>query len=152
MLHDKMKKLIEQKKQKMGELSDNEKTAKIGVAKHLHDFASGELMKKLGGLKKVAVMSDSQEGLKHGLDEAKHVLEGASEDSDSEVMKPGEEESMREASGAESEDEESPLHEAEESPEMEASEHESGSEEPMSDEEIDAKIKELELLKQRSKK
>lgn len=75
MMH-RMAKMLEKKR----DLSPNEKHAKLGVLKELHDMASADMGDKLDGLKKVSVMSDSPEGLQHGLEQAKHILSNPEQD------------------------------------------------------------------------
>lgn len=70
MLHDKMKKMLSKKR----DLPEHEKNAKMDVVKHLRDMASDAMGDKLDGLKKVSVMSNSPEGLAHGLDKAKQIV------------------------------------------------------------------------------
>jgi hypothetical protein len=134
---EKFKKLLQSKKAKP--VSETEKSAKMDVLQDLKKHAMDMMGEKLHGLKKVTVASDSKEGIKKGLDKAKQIL-GKSSD---------EEEICPECEGEgcpACEIEESPEHEASESSEEETSEHELGeepSDENMSEEELDAKIKEL---------
>lgn len=67
----KMKKMLGGK----GKLSDVEKEAKMNVVKALSDDMSSLLRDKLKGLKKVTVASNSEEGLKEGLEKAEELLE-----------------------------------------------------------------------------
>lgn len=80
---DKLMKL----KKKGSEMSDVEKDAKMSVMKDLRDRAASSLGEKLKGMKKVSVASDSEAGLKEGLDKAKEIMEGK-EDMDEEEMSP----------------------------------------------------------------
>jgi hypothetical protein len=115
----KMLKMLGKKKEsKMGE---TEKEAKMNVVKEMRDMAAGEMGKKLNGLKKVTVASDSKEGLFKGLDKAEDLLKMSKD-----------EEEMPE----------------EESSEEESSEDEMAEYADCSVEELDSKIKELEALKQ----
>lgn len=70
-MHDsRMKKILSKKR----DLSPAEHAAKMDVVKHMRDMASEEMGGKLDGLKKVSVMSNSPQGLKHGLDKAKQII------------------------------------------------------------------------------
>jgi len=73
-------KLLEKKKKSGMQMSENECKAKTNVVKSLKDFASEAMGKDLGGLKKVTVASNSEEGLKKGLDKAEEAIEGDDED------------------------------------------------------------------------
>jgi hypothetical protein len=77
-----MKKLLEKKKSK-GMLSDEESSAKMSVLKNLRGKSNESLAEKLKGAKKVSVMSDSEEGLKAGLDKAKEIVESEPSELDS---------------------------------------------------------------------
>jgi len=126
---DKFAKMLEKKKKMGREMSDVEQEAKMNVIKDLRDEASSKMGEKLGNLKKVAVMSDSKEGLEKGLDKAKEMMAN---------MPEGHME------------EESDAHEGKETPEEEALEgHEDM--ENMSEEELDAKLQELMALKEKMK-
>lgn len=96
MLDEKMMKLMKKKGEK--KLSDNEKEAKLSVAKEMRDMASGMMGEKLKGLKKVTVASDSKEGIEEGLEKAKDMVEEM----------PGEEKPEMEASESEESEEMSP--------------------------------------------
>ncbi len=76
MMQDKMSKLLEKKKKDGKTMPEHEKNAKLGVMEDLHKMASDAMGSKLGGLKKVTVASDSSEGLSHGLDKAKEIMNG----------------------------------------------------------------------------
>lgn len=108
--------MFEKKKKGEGEMHPSMKKAKMGVLKHLSDMASEAMGGKLHGLKKVTVASDSEEGLKHGMEKAKDIVEGGL-----------------------------PEAEESESPEMEESEKES-EDEGLSVEELEQKIAELKAL------
>lgn len=79
----KMEKLMEKKKDSGKELDPMYKDSKMSMLKALHkemsDMMAGGL-KDHQGMKKVEVASDSPEGLKHGLDKAKDLLEGSDEE------------------------------------------------------------------------
>jgi hypothetical protein len=148
---------MKDKMKKPGELSDLAKHAKMSVLKNVHDLASKDMADKLKGVKKVSVMSDSEEGLAHGLDKAKeilgHAVEGHSpveeHDEDPEerkamddVLEPKE---MPEDEG-EAEPEEGMEEEHEELESPEGDEHEG-----MSEEELDKKIAHLHSLKNKKR-
>jgi hypothetical protein len=120
----------------MEEMHPAMKQAKLGVLKHLSDMAGDAMGSKLAGLKKVTVASDSDEGLKHGIEKAKDIVEKGHIPGSSDMIDGGDEE------GSDAE-------EASESPEEEAHEQESGEEggdEDLSPEDIEKKIAELQAL------
>lgn len=133
-----IQKLLEKKKKDGKGLSDHEKEAKLGVLKHLHDMAADAMGEGLKGLKKVTVASDSHEGLKEGLETAKEVV-GDSEES---PLHEGAEE-------VEAEDAEHESPEGHHDLEMESDEEKSHPslhedvESELSEDELDAKLKEL---------
>jgi hypothetical protein len=57
------------------EMSPMEKEAKMGVLSGMKKEAGNEMLDKLNGMKKVSVASDSEEGLKAGLDKAKQLMD-----------------------------------------------------------------------------
>lgn len=63
----------ELKKGKKG-MNDTEKEAKLGVLKFISDAADDAIAGKVKGLKKVTVASDSEEGLKKGLEMAEDKI------------------------------------------------------------------------------
>lgn len=136
------------KKKKGKEMSSVEKDAKMSVVESLRDMAAKAMGDKLHGLKKVTVASDSKDGLEKGLEKAKDLLSNTPE---ADAMKEkGQKDPMSGLDEAEdpfSEAEESAEHEASESSEEEASEHEE-----LSEDELDAKIKELLAQKEALKK
>lgn len=70
-MHDhRMKKILSKKR----DLSPAEHAAKMDVVKQMRDMASEEMGGKLDGLKKVSVMSNSPQGLAHGLNKAKQIV------------------------------------------------------------------------------
>src|ERR1035441_3143084 len=71
-MHKKLHEMLAKKGSKP--MSENEKHAKIGVLGDLKKMAEDAMGDHMSGMKKVSVMSDSKEGLKHGLDTAKHVM------------------------------------------------------------------------------
>jgi hypothetical protein len=122
-MHDKFKKLMDKQKKKGDGLSDMQKEAKMSVVKSMSDMASQAMRSGLkdGVAKKVSVMSDSDEGLKKGLEKAEEIIE----------QKPDIQE-------LESEQEDEAYAESEES-----------EEEEMSEEELDAKLQSLMALKEK---
>ena len=70
---DHMKKLKE-KKGMMHKMHPLEQKAKMGVMHDMQKMAEDAIGGKLKGMKKVSVMSDSEEGLEHGLDKAHDVI------------------------------------------------------------------------------
>jgi hypothetical protein len=134
-------KLIMKKKGEGKDLSPEHAEAKSSMLEKLMGDMDSMGADKLKGLKKVTVASNSPKGLEMGLSKAKDLVkkpemmdEHETDEIDPEFHKDGEEEM--------SEDEESPEHESMESPALEASEHEMG--EDMSEDELRAKIRELE--------
>ena len=82
-MHDKLQKLIEKKKAKQGELSQNESKAKGSVLKEL----IGDMTDEMGGkLKKVTVAAPSKAGLEKGLDKAKQMMGSLPSDKEMEEM------------------------------------------------------------------
>lgn len=131
------------------ELEPRDREAKMSVVDALRGAMENEMGKsvkgKIDGLKKVSVMSDSPEGLHHGLETAKHLLDASH---------------SGEHSMGESADEAQPEDSAEESsetPEEEASEESEESPEGSHDEDaeygemdkaaLDEKLKRLMALK-----
>ncbi len=81
---DKLMKLKEMKKGS-GEMRPVEKNAKMSVLKDLIGEAGNEMSSGLHGLKKVSVMAPNQRGLEKGLDKAKQLVEGSSEEESSDM-------------------------------------------------------------------
>jgi len=106
----KFEKLLAKKMKDGKKMSDSEKEAKSGVLSEMKDMASKMMGDKVKGLKKVTVASDSEEGVKKGLEKAKDLL-GHSMSEESPEME-----------GSEVAEEESPEHEQEESKEEEMQE------------------------------
>lgn len=69
-MKEKLMKMMAKKK----DLSPAEKKAKMSAVKDLKSAAHEAMGSKMDHLKKVSVMSDSPQGLEHGLDMAKHVV------------------------------------------------------------------------------
>ena len=74
-MNDKFHKMLAKKR----DLSPVEKHAKHSVLHDLKGMASEALGDKLDGLKKVSVMSNSPEGLQHGLHKAGQIVSGSQE-------------------------------------------------------------------------
>lgn len=74
-MFDDFKKLLEKKKQEGKQMSPERLEAKQKVLSELRGMANESIGKDLPGLKKVTVASDSDEGLKEGLDKAEEVVE-----------------------------------------------------------------------------
>lgn len=75
-MREKLHKMMSKKR----DLSPNERHAKMDVIKEMRNAASELMGGKMDGLKKVSVMSDSKQGLKHGLDKAKEIVSDGEED------------------------------------------------------------------------
>lgn len=139
MMDDKFLKMLSGKKKKR-ELSDEERNAKLNVMKDMRDMAAGAMGDKIKKLKKVTVASDSEEGIKEGLDKAKEIVgnadpkgEGESEDQECSCGSPSCEECSEEV---------------EESEDSDASPQD---EEEMSEDEINKRLEELMKLKEKLK-
>lgn len=149
----KFDRMLEKKKKEGGkELSSNEKTAKMSVVQALRDFAAGEMGKKIDGMKKVSVASDSEEGLEKGLDKAKELIgkpdkDVASEDQYDETEESDQEEESEKERGVDQ-------HPAEfaDTPHGDYSNGDESDSDEDSEEELDAKLKHLMALKQKFKK
>jgi hypothetical protein len=128
---EKLMKLLAKKKEMGQELSPVEKEAKMSVVDSLKKMAQdhmGDAMKK--GMKKVSVLSDSEEGLEHGLDKAKDIV--------------------KKLPKAEDEESEPEAYAGEESPEEEAMEEDSELDH-MSEDDINKKLMKLMALKEKMK-
>lgn len=121
-MNPKMMAMLGKKKER--KMDDLEKEAKMGVVKEMRDMASSAMGEKLKGLKKVTVASDSEKGLGFGLEKAKEMLQNKSEE--------GEEYAEEDELENESENDSHEMAEC-------------------SEEELDAKIKELMALKEKFK-
>lgn len=73
-MHDKLMKLMLNKKKEGKQLSDGEQKAKMDALMGMKDMASDMMSSRLKGLKKVTVASDSSEGLETGLETAKKAV------------------------------------------------------------------------------
>jgi hypothetical protein len=69
-MHAKLHEMMAKKR----DLSPSEKKAKMDAIGEMRGAASEMMGDKMAGLKKVSVMSNSKEGLAHGLDKAKQVV------------------------------------------------------------------------------
>lgn len=74
-MNPKLHKMLAKKR----DLSEPEKHAKMAAVHDLRGLAGEMMGDKMDGLKKVSVMSNSEQGLKHGLDKARGVLSGQEE-------------------------------------------------------------------------
>jgi len=161
MLHEKLKKLMAGKK----DMSPHEKAAKMDVVGQMRDMAMGHMQDKMGAHAKhqVSVASDSPEGLKAGLDQAKQVVAQSSSGGDSDsppgmsdggqvVSDEEEAEMLKEAENPEGdaltahqEHEDEQGHEDAESPEAHAAEHDP--DDDMDEDELNAKLEKLMKMK-----
>ena len=138
-----LEKLMKLKKGKK-EMPEEEVAGKAAAIKSFGDIARESMGKKIDGLKKVTVASNSPDGLKDGLEKARELLAGKK----SHEMEESPEEEAHESPEEESaedvmeHDEEAPGHSEEDS-----LEHEKEEDEHMTIHEIDAKILELMALK-----
>lgn len=64
------KAIMKGKKRGKGDMDENEMKSKLGVLQDIHKMAQDDLGHDIHGLKKVSVMSDSDEGMKEGLKKA----------------------------------------------------------------------------------
>jgi hypothetical protein len=107
MMDEFMKLLAKKAKDQKGPMHGPKMDAKAAMAKELSDSLGSDIMDGIKDMKKVTVASDSEEGLKEGLEKAEDILgKSKMEDSDDE----SEEES----------DDESEMEDEEESPDLES--------------------------------
>lgn len=81
--------LLKKKKESQGSVNEKKLSAKKNAMKELSDMLGEDITEGIKGVKKVTVASDSEEGLKKGLEKAEDVLESREseeEDMDSEMM------------------------------------------------------------------
>jgi hypothetical protein len=135
---DKIKSLLARKLKEGKKVKPEEMGAKKSVLQELRADMAEKMGSKLGGLKKVSVAAPDSEGLKKGLEKAEDLVEG---------MEGLQDQSEEYSDGAEEE----MLEEAEESDAMAMPEEMSEESDRMSEDEIDAKIQELLLKKQKLK-
>jgi hypothetical protein len=97
MMDEFMKLLAKKAKEQKGPMHGPRMDAKAAMAKELSDSLGSDIMGGIEGMKKVTVASDSEKGLKEGLEKAEDVLESKmekeDEESDSEEEMSDEEES-----------------------------------------------------------
>ena len=108
MMDEFMKLLAKKAKEQKGPMHGPKMDAKAAMAKELSDSLGSDIMDGIKDMKKVTVASDSEEGLKEGLEKAEDIL-GKSKMEDSE----------EEDSEEESEDEDE-MEDEEESPDLES--------------------------------
>ena len=75
-MHEKLMKMMAKKR----DLSPSEKKAKMDAVHEMRGAASEMMGDKMDGLKKVSVMSNSKDGLAHGLDKAKQIVSQGQQD------------------------------------------------------------------------
>lgn len=75
-----MKLLAKKAREQKGPMHGPKMDAKAAMAKELSDSLGSDIMDGIKGMKKVTVASNSEEGLKEGLEKAEDVLESKSED------------------------------------------------------------------------
>ncbi len=102
-----MKLLAKKAKDQKGPMHGPKMDAKAAMAKELSDSLGSDIMDGIKDMKKVTVASDSEEGLKEGLEKAEDIL-GKSK------MEDSEDESEEES------DDESEMEDEEESPDLES--------------------------------
>lgn len=107
MMEEFMKLLAKKAKEQKGPMHGPRMDAKAAMAKELSDSLGSDIMGGIEGMKKVTVASNSEKGLKEGLEKAEDVLE-------SKMKKEDEEDSEEES---EDEDE---MEDEEESPDLES--------------------------------
>ncbi len=110
MMDEFMKLLAKKAKEQKGPMHGPKMDAKAAMAKELSDSLGSDIMDGIKDMKKVTVASDSEEGLKEGLEKAEDIL-GKSK------MEDSEEEDSEDESEEESEDESEM---EEESPDLES--------------------------------
>jgi hypothetical protein len=107
MMDEFMKLLAKKAKDQKGPMHGPKMDAKAAMAKELSDSLGSDIMDGIKDMKKVTVASDSEEGLKEGLEKAEDIL-GKSK------MEDSEDESEEES------DDESEMEDEEESPDLES--------------------------------
>ena len=92
MMEEFKKLLMEKARSQEGKPKNESKLkAKASMAKELSDMLGSDLTDDIkGAVKKVTVASDSEEGLKKGLEKAEDILEGEEEENESEDSKDSE--------------------------------------------------------------
>lgn len=137
-MHDALKKLKSKKDRPM---TDLEKEAKLSILGSLKDQAGQALANRVRGIKKATVVAKDEEGLKEGLDKAKDLVSKMPEAED-QVAEAGDDVAEEMAESSEEEASEQEGHDA-----APGEEHK----EEMSEEELDAKLKELMAMKEKLK-
>lgn len=84
MMEEFLELLKKKAKDQKGPKMDDEMSAKASMAKQMSDMLAGDLSEGIKGSKKVTVASDSEEGLKEGLEKAEDLLESKMEKEKSE--------------------------------------------------------------------
>jgi hypothetical protein len=84
MMEDFLELLKKKAKDQNGPKMDEKMSAKASMAKELSDMLAGDLNEGIKNSKKVTVASDSEEGLKEGLEKAGDLLESKMEKEESE--------------------------------------------------------------------
>lgn len=103
-MHEKLMKMMAKKR----DLSPSEKKAKMDAVHEMRGAASEMMGNKMDGLKKVSIMSNSKQGLAHGLDKAKQIVSQGQEDqmgSDAEAPYSDAKHAMQEHGGEQESDE-----------------------------------------------
>jgi hypothetical protein len=98
MMEDFMK-MLQKKQKEQGPQDEKKMKAKASRAKELSDTLGQDIAEDMKGMSKVTVASDSEEGLKKGLEKAEDVIEEKMDSEDeSEDMEEKEEPEMEESS------------------------------------------------------
>lgn len=85
MMQDFMK-MLQKRQREQGPQDEKKMKAKASMAKELSDTLGGDIAEDMKGMSKVTVASDSEQGLKKGLEKAEEVLEDKMEPEESEDM------------------------------------------------------------------
>jgi hypothetical protein len=85
MMQDFMK-MLQKRQREQGPQDEKKMKAKASMAKELSDTLGGDIAEDMKGMSKVTVASDSEQGLKKGLEKAEEVLENKMEPEESEDM------------------------------------------------------------------
>lgn len=100
MMEDFMK-MLQKRQREQGPQDEKKMKAKASMAKELSDTLGGDIAEDMKGMSKVTVASDSEQGLKKGLEKAEDVLENKMESEESEDMEEEKEDSEEESSDSE---------------------------------------------------
>ena len=79
-------KMLQKRQREQGPQDEKKMKAKASMAKELSDTLGGDIAEDMKGMSKVTVASDSEQGLKKGLEKAEEVLENKMEPEESEDM------------------------------------------------------------------